>query len=109
MNKGWKVFGLFLLLGVLMAEPVMAVTVVSAEMPFDAIGQRAQNSARNTWAPLIITLGILALGTAVIIGLQRISSQAVRTIVGIGIIVIAITGAGLATLFPGIITSVILP
>ena len=89
--------------------PAGAVTASDTELPFDAMGVRAQNSARTVWAPLIATIGILALGAAFIFGLQRLAGLTVRTAIGLGIIGIAITGVGLATLFPGLVTTVMLP
>jgi hypothetical protein len=49
------------------------------------------------------------LATVFIIGAQRLAGASIRTATGLGILGIAATGAGLGTLFPGLITSVILP
>jgi hypothetical protein len=111
-SRGGRLLGALLLLctvGLLLAGPALAVTAQTSELPFDGMGERAVNSARNVWIPAIVTLGIIALAVAFIVGFQRLAGYSVRTAIALGLLSVAATGAGLAGLFPGLITTVILP
>lgn len=109
MRQLWKVLGVCAVLSVLLAQPVLAVSIANTEIPIDAQGERVVNSARQTWIPVIVILAIVSLATIIIIGAQRLAGVSVRTAIGLALLSVAATGAGLQTLFPGIVTSVILP
>ena len=111
-SRGGRLLGALLLLctvGLLLAGPALAVTAQTTELPFDALGERVSNSARNVWIPVIVTVGIIALAVAFIVGFQRLAGFSVRTAIALGLLGVAATGAGLAGLFPGLITTVVLP
>jgi hypothetical protein len=100
---------LALVVVVLVANPALAVSAQANGLPFDNMGEAAVSSARNVWIPAIVVLGLIALAVAFIVGFQRLAGYSVRTAIALGILAVAVTGAGLQTLFPGLITSVTLP
>ena len=109
MQKIVAIAALVLALVVVSVGPVAAVSAQSNGLPFDNMGQAAYDSARQVWIPVIVVLGLIGLGAAFIFALTRLAGFAVRTAIGLGVLALAATGTGLTTLFPGLITTVILP
>ena len=99
-----------LVLGLLTVQ-VGTVTAVGADttgLGFDQQGQKIVGSARNVWVPVLVVVGIIALATLVLAG-ARVAGLAFRYCLACALLAIAVTGAGLGTLFPNLITSLTLP
>jgi hypothetical protein len=105
--KKYVVVGLFCAL--CLATQAQAVTPQDTALPFDQMGSNIYSSAKNVWVPLLVFGGLVALAGVFIAGSRSLAGHSIRTIIAIGILAIACTGVGLATLFPGLITSCVLP
>ena len=99
-----------LVLGILavQVETVAAVAADETGLGFDQQGQKIVGTARNVWVPVLVVVGLIAIATLILIG-GRVAGIAFRYVLACAILAIAVTGAGLATLFPGLITSLTLP
>lgn len=90
-------------------SPAYAVTATDQSLPFDGAGEKVYASAKNTWVPIIIFFALVALAVAFAFALKAVGGLTVRVAIAIAVLAIACTMTGLATLFPGITTSVLLP
>jgi hypothetical protein len=98
-----------LAVGLLWGGSAWAVTPQDTALPFDQMGSNIYSSAKNVWVPLLVFGGLVALAGVFIAGSRSLAGHSIRTIIAIGILAIACTGVGLATLFPGLITACVLP
>src|ERR1700741_2095631 len=81
---------------------VGAVAADETGLGFNDQGTKIVNTARNVWVPVLVVLGIVALATLILIG-ARVAGLAFRYCLACALLAIAVTGTGLATLFPGLI------
>jgi hypothetical protein len=98
-----------LVVALLWGASAWAVTPQDAALPFDQTGEKIYSSAKNVWVPLLVFGGLVALAGVFIAGSRSLAGHSIRTILAIAILAIACTGVGLATLFPGLITTCALP
>ena len=101
---------LVLVLGVL-AMQVGTAGAVGADdtgLGFNQQGQKIVATGRNVWVPVLFVLGGLAVVTLIIVG-ARVAGLAFRYVLAMAIAAIIVTGAGITTMFPGLITSLTLP
>lgn len=99
-----------LVLGIVAVQvgPVAAVGADETGLGFDQQGQKIVGTARNVWVPVLVVVGIVAVATLVLVG-ARVAGIAFRYCLACALLAIAVTGVGLASLFPGLITSLTLP
>jgi hypothetical protein len=85
-----------------------AVSADSTGLGFDEAGRKIEGTAKNVVVPVLVVVGFIILGCTIWFG-GRAAGFAVKTVLACVIFVVAITGIGLQTMFPGLITSVIFP
>ena len=105
--------------GIVMLVVVMALLVVQVGtasavgaddtgLGFDQQGQKIVGTTRNVVVPVIVVLGIIGLVIVIIAG-GRAAGVAFKYCLVCALLAIAVTGAGLTTMFPGLIVSLTLP
>lgn len=101
---------LVLLVGLLLCQVswVDAVGADSTGLGFNTAGQKVVDTGRNVFVPVLVIGAVLVLAVLVLVG-GRVAGQAVRTVIACVLLVVVLTGAGIATFFPGLITTGTLP
>jgi hypothetical protein len=108
-----KTVGLVMLV-VVMALFVVQVGTVGAVgaddtgLGFSEQGTKIVGTARNVWVPVLVVVGLIAIATLILVG-GRVAGIAFKYCLACALLAIAVTGVGLPTLFPGLITSLMLP
>jgi hypothetical protein len=84
-----------------------AVAADETGLGFDAAGNKIVNTARNVWIPVVVVLAIIGLAAGILLGM-RVAGFSFRVILCFLLLGIAATATGLATFFPGLVTSLTL-
>ena len=97
-----------LLLVLLGGQVAWAVTPQNNGLPFDEAGEKVYTSGKSVWVPIIVFFVLVALAVAFAIGVQRLAGFATRSAIALGILGVACSAGGLAILFPGLVTALVL-